>query len=442
MTERVPIYSKKRFIPPSRKNHVVSEVHRLILIVDNHSFNDGKAWIHPRTFEQLGLVHDDIIKIEDVVTGNHGFCFATSSDEINEDVISLDLPTMETIGVTSGFDVNVSCYDGPLVHVDVLKLSIDSFGGDLQSDTQLLDHVNSQQTELELLLNQRAIYPGLQIRLGGVLYTVLENERLRIGSVARFSLNEFAGFTYVFSGGILKFNAILIIDTSASMKTQDVLVKECETVVDLLSNLDDSEEFQEFLSHFTEGTHVKRSEAAALAVLLFLFEKVGRGYGEKIVVLPFSDSPHPVEFNIIPNAPHVLDFERAKSSDIVMRIVNAILDARQATRLRSALDFARFHVLVEELSLDDPTMFFILTDGNPNSPQAVRSIVAKDIAPLSNVVIYSIGLGNPTEVNSELLMQICYMGKGEYHYATDMKDLLSWYSNLARKFTLNIGKSL
>lgn len=36
-----------------------------------------------------------------------------------------------------------------------------------------------------------------------------------------------------------------------------------------------------FLDRFEEGRNVSRAEAAAMAVLLYLAEKVGRGYGEK-----------------------------------------------------------------------------------------------------------------------------------------------------------------
>jgi hypothetical protein len=56
-------------------------------------------------------------------------------------------------------------------------------------------------------------------------------------------------------------------------------------------------------------------------------------------------------------------------------------------------------------------------------------------------VIYSIGLGERSEIDEELMLAIAHYGNGSYRHVDNIRDLLEWYGKLAGEFAVVIRGS-
>jgi hypothetical protein len=235
--------------------------------------------------------------------------------------------------------------------------------------------------------------------------------------------------------GLVPFNAILIIDISRSMMARDVLVTNIAPAIEGIKAAMESREIQEFLKHFKPNVNIPRRIAAAFAAVLFLSEKVGRGFGEKVSVIRFAD-----EGQILPFGDgFYMDSASGKKGvleDAARMIVDRIGNAYgQATQMASAMIKAH-QVLTEfdKMTPDQPTMIVLLTDGIPTDRddflKAVKLFEANE-----NVILYIVGLGNPDRDLMNRAAQLC---GGEYFEPEDAGELLIWYSKRARDLTVKM----
>jgi hypothetical protein len=235
--------------------------------------------------------------------------------------------------------------------------------------------------------------------------------------------------------GLIPFNAILIIDISRSMMARDVFVTNIAPAIEGIKAAMESREIQEFLKHFKDGINIPRRISAAFAAVLFLSEKVGRGFGEKVSVIRFAD-----EAQILPfGNSFYMDSASGKKGvleDAARMIVDRIGNSYgQATNMGSAM-IQTNNVLKEfqKMNPDQPTMVVLLTDGVPTDKEVFLSEIKK-LADNINTITYIVGLGNP---DRELMTRAASLCGGEYFEPEDAGELLIWYSKRARDLTVKL----
>jgi len=216
---------------------------------------------------------------------------------------------------------------------------------------------------------------------------------------------------------------------------RDVFATNIAPAIEGIKAAMESREIQEFLKHFKPNINVPRRIAAAFAAVLFLSEKVGRGFGEKVAVIRFAD-----EAQILPfGNSFYMDSASGKKGvleDAARMIVDRIANAYgQATNMGAAL-LAAHQILneFEKMNPDQPTMIVLLTDGEPTDGDAFFENI-KLFAQKSNVILYIVGLGNP---NDELMTKAAQLCGGEYFKPADAGELLVWYSKRARDLTVKL----
>ncbi|MHA1234365.1 MAG: hypothetical protein ACTSQL_04680, partial [Promethearchaeota archaeon] len=132
------------------------------------------------------------------------------------------------------------------------------------------------------------------------------------------------------------------------------------------------------LKHFKAGVNIPRRISAAFAAVLFLSEKVGRGFGEKVSVIRFAD-----EAQILPFGNNYYMDSASGKKGVLEEAARMIVDRignsyGQSTNMGSAMIKAH-QVLTEfdKLSLGNPqpTMILLLTDGIPtDSDEFLKAI--------------------------------------------------------------------
>ncbi|MEM3526448.1 MAG: VWA domain-containing protein, partial [Candidatus Jordarchaeaceae archaeon] len=199
-----------------------------------------------------------------------------------------------------------------------------------------------------------------------------------------------------------------------------------------ISSLLESEQIANFLSKFEEGDEVKRRHGAAFAALLYLAEKVGRGYGEKVAIATYHDEAKIIKFD----GNDYYDATTGKIDQVADTILTEVAYKTGGyTNMSDALRKA-ISILKKSFKGSGQNMIVFMTDGFPqgtDTEEAVMSIVERELRPLSNVVLYTVGIGG--EVNDRLMENIATATGGVYFKATDLGKLLNWYSELARTFT-------
>jgi hypothetical protein len=235
--------------------------------------------------------------------------------------------------------------------------------------------------------------------------------------------------------GLIPFNAILIVDISRSMMARDVQVTNIAPAIEGIKAAMESVEIQNFLKNFKDGIYIPRRISAAFAAVLFLSEKVGRGFGEKVSVIRFADEAQILPFGnsfYMDSASGKKGILEEAARMIVDRIGNSY---GQATNMGQAMVMA--HQVLDEfekIQQNQPTMLILLTDGEPTDGDAFLQEIKK-FSENPNVVIYILGLGSP---NRDLMTRAAVLCGGEYFEPADAGELLIWYSKRARDLTVKL----
>ena len=424
-SQQIVVYSTE---PPI---HKASE---LMLEVQSQPNLMGYALVNPRTQHTLSIVSDDILAFEDELTGAIGAGKVEILESVPDNTIVIDSEILEASGIGS-FEVKVYKNLRPIIPLQNISLGISPISG--ENMWEIISTARQNVDSLKGWLANYVIFKGIKLRwnavniacsiltttpdlTGDILATVTENTAINMSPT-----------------GLVPFNAILIIDISRSMMARDVEVKNIAPAIEGIKAAMESQEIQDFLKHFKTGINIPRRISAAFAAVLFLSEKVGRGFGEKVSVIRFAD-----EAQILPfGDSYYMDSASGKKGvleDAARLIVDRIGNSYgQSTKMGQAMIKAH-QVLTEfdNLSLGNPqpTMIILLTDGIPTDGDDFLKSV-KIFAENPNVVIYIVGLGNPDDQMMTRAAQLC---GGEYFKPEDAGELLIWYSKRARDLTVKM----
>ena len=404
------------------------------------------------TAKKLGAEIGSIVVFEDPQSAFWGAGEVRINDEVTKDKIVVDSLVLEASLLMEGDQVDVSLYDEDMVALEYVEFGLKPLSEEANTDdlvTRAVDEIEN----LEHLIGGRLVYPGMSFNWPA-LESKVEIIRTRphltgknFAKLAFEALKERTGYEFKTVGIATPFNAVLCIDTSGSMKTTDVPVKDIAHAREGLKDLaGDNPEVQEFLDRFKEGTKVSRAEAAAMAVLLYLAEKVGRGYGEKVAVVTFEKEVSAMTFmNTVTGQvqPFVECTGRDKSLGLQIvstHVVDKVEEGGTLTDMGNALNRAR-EIIEEFGDATKPTMLILLTDGMTTSGPPPLKILKEKYSDLKHLVVYCIGLGERSEIDEELMLALSQFGNGTYRHVDNMRDLLEWYGRLATEFAVVIKGS-
>jgi len=417
IAEQIVVFSTE---PP------IQRASELMLEVQSQPNLMGYALVSPRTQHTLSLVQDNIIAFEDELTGAIGAGKVEILESVPDNTIIIDSEILEASGIGS-FEVRVYKNLRPIIPLQNISLGI----------SEIISTARQNVASLKGWLANYVIFKGIKLRWNAVniACSILSTTPDLAGDILA-QVNENTAIN-LSPTGLVPFNAILIIDISRSMMARDVRVVNIAPAIEGIKAAMESREIQEFLKHFKPGVNVPRRISAAFAAVLFLSEKVGRGFGEKVSVIRFAD-----ESQILPfGNSYYMDSASGKKGvleDAARMIVDRIGNAYgQSTRMGEAMIKAH-QVLTEfdKMSPENPqpTMIILLTDGIPTDGDDFLKTI-KVFADNPNVVIYIVGLGNPDD---EMMTRAASLCGGEYFKPEDAGELLVWYSKRARDLTVKM----
>ncbi|MHA1670944.1 MAG: vWA domain-containing protein [Promethearchaeota archaeon] len=425
-SQQIVVYSTE---PP------IQRASELLLKVQSQPNLMGYCLINARTQLTLSIKQDDVLSFEDELTGAMGAGKVDILEEVPNDVIVIDSEILEASGIGS-FEVKIAKNIRPIIPLQNISLGISPIAG--ENMWEIISTARQNVDSLKGWLANYIIFKGIKLRWNAVniACSILNTVPDLTGDVlAQITANTTINLTPT---GLVPFNAILIVDISRSMMARDVLVTNIAPAIEGIKAAMESREIQEFLKHFKPGINIPRRIAAAFAAVLFLSEKVGRGFGEKVSVIRFAD-----EGQILPLGDgYYMDSASGKKGvleDAARMIVDRIGNAYgQATNMSDAMIKAH-HVLTEFDRMSppgqsQPTMIILLTDGIPTDADAFFQAI-KIFADNPNVVVYIVGLGNP---DRELMIRAAQLCGGEYFEPEDSGELLIWYSKRARDLTVKM----
>jgi len=425
IAEQIVVFSTE---PP------IQRASELMLEVQSQPNLMGYALVSPRTQHTLSLVQDNIIAFEDELTGAIGAGKVEILESVPDNTIIIDSEILEASGIGS-FEVRVYKNLRPIIPLQNISLGISPISG--ENMWEIISTARQNVASLKGWLANYVIFKGIKLRWNAVniACSILSTTPDLAGDILA-QVNENTAIN-LSPTGLVPFNAILIIDISRSMMARDVRVVNIAPAIEGIKAAMESREIQEFLKHFKPGVNVPRRISAAFAAVLFLSEKVGRGFGEKVSVIRFAD-----ESQILPfGNSYYMDSASGKKGvleDAARMIVDRIGNAYgQSTRMGGAMIKAH-QVLTEfdKMSPENPqpTMIILLTDGIPTDGDDFLKTI-KVFADNPNVVIYIVGLGNPDD---EMMTRAASLCGGEYFKPEDAGELLVWYSKRARDLTVKM----
>jgi hypothetical protein len=412
----------------------------------------GFANLHPKTADSLSADIGSIVIFEDPQSSFWGAAEIRKSDDVPEDQIIVDTLVLEASLLMEGDEVEVTLYDEDMIALEYVEFGLKPLTEDSNTE-DLVTRAAESVKSLESLIGGRLVYPGMSFNWPDldVKVEILNTKPSLTGKsfakLAFEALRERTGYQFKTVGIASPFNAVLCIDTSGSMKTTDVPVLQIAHAREGLKDLaGDNPEVQAFLNRFEEGSNVSRAEAAAMAVLLYLAEKVGRGYGEKVGVITFEKEVSEMTF-LNSESGEVQPFvectgrEKALGLQIIStHVVDKVEEGGTLTDMGTALSKAS-EIMEEFGDPDKPTMLILLTDGMTTSGPPPLKVLKERFLDRNKLVIYCIGLGERSEIDEELMLAIAQYGNGSYRHVDNMRDLLEWYGKLAGEFAVVIRGS-
>ncbi|TFF90133.1 MAG: VWA domain-containing protein, partial [Promethearchaeota archaeon] len=421
--DQIVVYSTE---PP------IEKASELMLEVQSQPNLMGYCLVSPRTQHSLSLKTNDVVQFEDELTGAVGAAKVNISENVNDNAIVIDSEILEASGIGS-FEVKVSKNQRQIIPLQNVTLGISPISG--ENMWEVISAARENIDPLKSWLKNYIIFKGIKLRWnevnigcsildcvpdlkGDILATITDNTTLTLRPT-----------------GLIPFNAVLIIDISRSMMARDVYVTNIAPAIEGIKAAMESKEIQEFLKKFKDGINIPRRISAAFAAVLFLSEKVGRGFGEKVSVIRFADEAQLLPFGdgwYMDSASGEKGLLEEAARLIVDRIGNAY---GQSTNMGEAMGLA-YQVIneFEKINPDQPTMIVLLTDGQPTDSDQFFTTIQR-FSEMNNVIIYIVGLGNPDD---ELMRKAANLCGGEYFKPDDAGELLVWYSKRARDLSVKL----
>jgi len=412
----------------------------------------GNIHMNPKDMEDLDLSTLSVIIFKHEF-GYFGAGRVKKDQTVERGTIKVDSYLLESSHIKHGDEVEIIKYEKPVNPISKVEFILEPRRPDIPAE-ELKAIAEERSNELKLLLDNKIVFEGMEINWPTLDVTVkIMSKEPKLGAY-EVGLLTWEELSYSFSvkGMAERFDAILLIDTSGSMQQRDLLVKNISPVIESLKDYArDDPSFQAFLNQFKEGTRVTRIMGAALAAQLYLQRKIERGFGERVAVITFAREADELTFKPR-GSPTLQPWVECKGegAEIGIKVVSRFIQEKcqsgeGLTDMGAALEKAaeivdQFKPLPDGRKL--PVMLLLLTDGLPTKGRNPIDVVKEKFAKRKDVVIYTLGIGNPEEIDEDLLREIAALTKGQYSLCADLGDLMDWFDRLAQEFTRVLGKMI
>lgn len=382
---------------------------------------------------ELGIEENELLLARNPINKKSVVGRAAIETDIEEDKISLDRTLFESIGLDSGFEIEVEKYSKKPKTVREVEFGIESRGN---PDQDPLVFVKENEGDFLNFISDKIFTKDSKFPWSGKgLLISIKETYPGMDEDDAADLSDLEDFSYAWGGSELKsFDGLLLIDMSGSMETEDLDMEDIDWLVDRISRALDGDTSKEFLKNLEGEDKIKRSEGAAFCALMYLVQKIGRGVGDKISIIPFSSEAETVYFD----DKRFFSSSTGTTEDAAENIIKSIkYHIRSHTNISTALEEAI--ETIKDFERDKMKMIVILTDGKPNppaidDPRKVNRIVEERLAPRRDVIINTIGLGE--DVDHGLLDEIAHKSGGEYTYVTTLQGLTQAYSRYATSISI------
>ncbi len=424
---------EKDFPPPPESQQ---EPEELSLRIETRANLNGIAIVSKNDANKLMVEENGILVAEDPITGAFCAMKARIDEKQSPGLIFLDEEVFAASGIGSD-EAMVKLLNKSVVSLDKVTLAVSPLSGD--DMYPVLADMRKSLPTLKNHLESYVVFKGLTLRWKekNVSIKILETEpEISIGDVAVFDFTKPRVLT-IKPDGVVQFNAILLIDISKSMIGRDLEVRNVRAAIEGIRSAFDHERLDDFLATFKEGNYVQRKSGAAFAGLLYLSEKVGRGFGETVSIITFADEAEILE---VDGKPYITTASGSKG--VLDKLAGLVIENVEdklgvATNMAGAIE--KSVEVIKNLPRSrrkHPIMIVLLTDGFDTS-QRLKEAVQEHLVGKDNIVLYSVGLG--PYVNKKELQEVSDMCGGEAYLPEDLEELLEWYGKRARDLTIQLS---
>nr|MDO8113095.1 VWA domain-containing protein [Candidatus Sigynarchaeota archaeon] len=411
----------------------------------------GRAFMNPQDMKSLRADDLDVVVFVNEYD-DWGAAQVVGKDDCAAGYIMIDSMTLDSANMANGDSVDVKKNE-PKGGITEVQIGVEPMSS--QATEKAVVWVADHASEMSELLKNRPIFRNLEINwrdaeIGHLKLKVIQTKPpIDPGETA---IIDPAGQEITFEiipAVDMSFNAILLIDVSGSMLKEDMEVHEIDGAIEgLRRGFTETKDLQRFLDQFREGDRVSRIASAAMATLLYLSLKIGRGWGENVQLITFGDDVELLQVqdkkgSMSPVIECTGEMRELNLNTVAFYVIEKCKKATGLTAMSVALKIAgdqiKYFPKNPRTSKQNPTMVVVLSDGNPNKGDEEKSIpvnpipVVKQYLIKDDVVLYAIGIGEADDV---VMHRIADLGRGEYFRATNFKELWRFYDILAQKFTI------
>ncbi len=391
-----------------------------------------KFQINEKIAKSLEVTEDDLLLAQNPIN-NKTIVGKTELAKIESNKIGMDPTSFESIGLDQGFKISVWRYDGEIKKLKEVKFGIEKIS---KSERDPLSYIKENEDEFIDFISPKICTKHTEFIWDSVdLLISLESTYPELKNDEVGDFTELKDFSYSWGGSELKsFDGVLLVDLSGSMDTKDLSIKGVDWLIERINKSISGKNTTEFLENIRKEQEIKRADGATLCSLIYLVQKVGRGVGDKISIIPFSDSASTVSFDGENYFSSAMTDASSASENIIQKVR---YHPRGKTNISEGFDKAID--TIKNFDRGKMKMIVLLTDGKPHppsidSPEEVLDLIEKRIKPRRDVIVNTIGLGD--DVEHHLLDEIAKKTGGEYTYVNSLEGLTQAYSRYATNISV------
>ncbi|MHA1243721.1 MAG: VWA domain-containing protein [Candidatus Heimdallarchaeota archaeon] len=410
---------------------------------------DGRAYMNKRDMGRIGVDDFDIIQL---INEFEDSCAVQvlENDEVEVETIAVDNGILDSANISDGDRVKVRKAQLKKDPITRVKFGIEPLEG--QAVEECISYILENFDEMTAVIRNRPVYRNLQIDwpdagCGHVKISFLDADPDMEGDeVGIIDPSGKEVEVQLVPSSEMSFNAVLVLDVSGSMSKADMVVRGTGTAVEgLRRGLKGGKDLDSLLDEFDQKK-VSRIKGAALATLLFLSQKVSRGWGEQLSIISFAGDVDVFEVEYGAGGPTPVISCTGEAKNAGLEVIAEYVSKRcskgggltfMSGALQQAYEMTSKFEPNSITGKQNPAMIVLLTDGQPNkgnglgiNPIPIARKCSKDYP---NTVLYTIGLG---EADRRLLKRLSEIGRGEFYEANDLGELTKFYDLLARRFMI------
>ncbi|MBD3189026.1 MAG: VWA domain-containing protein [Candidatus Heimdallarchaeota archaeon] len=409
----------------------------------------SNIYLHGKDLEALGIPKGTLLEVTDEISGTSFVSTAYEGENIEQGSFLANQSFSEAMGFMEGFEYDLLAYQNGFKPIKKVTITPGRIGEESEKNgADPIANINLIKELMDGLILGREY--SLSWPEEGFMVKVKKTEPpIQTGEIFRFDKTE---HDLSIETVAEEFNGILVFDISSSMSKRDIDAQNTETILAAFNNLAQHElsQLEPLLKEVENRPMIRRLDTAALAALVFLEQKIGRGKGEKVGLIGFSDDATVLTTTVDDNVQNFFNVDNIGRKGLaqllmVMLVTNFWQRAQQSDKRGTNLEAALLKAieLADQMDVANPetgqenTMIVLLTDGRFTSGRSPTEVVYKHIKDRPKTVVHVIGIG---EADEDLYKAVAEYGHGSFKKFTQVDDLTSYYSRLANAFKMDLRK--